>query len=127
MEETTEEKKKQQNGDINKLTLKQEHYLKRELLTQQLDHEVERLADFKNIGMFGYPFIAHQGPAKYVDGAQQFPILRHIFIEYVKGFPFIRMASDKEFWQDTVQPFLEGFAARGISSSEDREEATKRQ
>jgi hypothetical protein len=118
---------KQENGNDFELTLKQEHYLKRELLTLQLDHEVVNLADFNNIGIFGYPFIDRKNPSKYADGIQQFPILQHIFIEYIKSFPFVSSASDKDFWQDTVQPFLEGFAARGISSSEDREEATKRQ
>lgn len=109
------------------LSLKQEHYLKRELLKLQIDREVEGLADFNNIGIFGYPFIDHNNPSKYADGFEKFPILRHIFLNYIKSFPFVSSASDAEFWQGTVQPFLEGFASKGISSSEDREEASKRQ
>jgi len=44
----------------------------------------------------------------------------------VRNFPFLDQAREKEFWQDKVQVFLESFAKKHISSSEDRLEETKR-
>jgi len=44
----------------------------------------------------------------------------------VRNFPFLDQAREKEFWQDRLQVFLESFATKQISSSEDRLEETKR-
>jgi hypothetical protein len=44
----------------------------------------------------------------------------------VRNFPFLDQAREKEFWQDKLQAFLESFAMKQISSSEDRLEETKR-
>jgi hypothetical protein len=54
------------------------------------------------------------------------PILRFIFVNHVRNFPFLDQAREKEFWQDKLQVFLESFANKHISSSEDRHEETKR-
>lgn len=44
----------------------------------------------------------------------------------MREFPFLDKAKEKEFWQDKLQTFLESFASKNISSSEDRLEETKR-
>ncbi len=44
----------------------------------------------------------------------------------MRNFPFLDQAREKEFWQDKLQVFLESFANKHISSSEDRLEETKR-
>ena len=56
----------------------------------------------------------------------ELPILRYIFVHHVREFPFLDKAKEKEFWQDKLQAFLESFASKNISSSEDRLEETKR-
>lgn len=55
-----------------------------------------------------------------------FPIVRHMFVHHIKTFPFLSKADDREFWQLRLQAFLESFADKNISSSEDRAEDTKR-
>lgn len=47
-------------------------------------------------------------------------------MHHVRNFPFLDKAREKEFWQDKLQVFLESFANKNISSSEDRLEETKR-
>lgn len=56
----------------------------------------------------------------------ELPLLRYIFVNHVRKFPFLNQAREKEFWQDKLQVFLESFASKYISSSEDRLEETKR-
>uniref|UniRef100_A0A8H7NA32 PX domain-containing protein n=1 Tax=Bionectria ochroleuca TaxID=29856 RepID=A0A8H7NA32_BIOOC len=56
----------------------------------------------------------------------ELPILRYIFVNHIRDFPFLDKAREKEFWQDKLQVFLESFAGKRISSSEDRLEETKR-
>lgn len=133
------------NDSTMSMSLIQEHLLKRELVSLQIDHEVVQLDDFKNIGNFGSPFIRskrvasrsntgssrHNGgqsmSVTYSDGYREFPLLRNMFVKCVKTFPFISAADEVAFWQGKVQPFIESFADKDISSTADREEATKRQ
>jgi hypothetical protein len=72
----------------------------------------------------------------------ELPLLRYMFVHHVRNFPFLDRAKEKEFWQDKLQmvcafsschtptntciQFLESFATKRISSSEDRLEETKR-
>ncbi|KAI4177921.1 MAG: hypothetical protein LQ343_000005 [Gyalolechia ehrenbergii] len=107
------------------LTGKQEHYLKRELLSQQVDFEITELASPTALQRFGAPFRSHYGEVAPVDS--DLPILRFIFVHHVRNFPFLDQAREKEFWQDKLQVFLELFAQKHISSSEDRLEESKRQ
>ncbi|KAL9003507.1 MAG: hypothetical protein Q9188_003633 [Gyalolechia gomerana] len=106
------------------LTGKQEHYLKRELLSQQVDFEITELASPTALQRFGAPFRSHYGEVAPVDS--DLPILRFIFVHHVRNFPFLDQAREKEFWQDKLQVFLELFAQKHISSSEDRLEESKR-
>ncbi|KAL8785449.1 MAG: hypothetical protein Q9213_003379 [Squamulea squamosa] len=108
----------------NALTGKQEHYLKRELLSQQVDFEITELASPTALQRFGAPFRSDYGEVAPVDS--DLPILRFIFVHHVRNFPFLDRAREKEFWQDKLQVFLELFAQKHISSSEDRLEESKR-
>ncbi|CAD6570517.1 MAG: hypothetical protein ASARMPRED_003770 [Alectoria sarmentosa] len=106
------------------LTGKQEHYLKRELLSGQVIYEISELASTTALQRFGAPFRSEFGEIAPVDS--DLPILRYIFVHHVRNFPFLDQAREKEFWQDKLQVFLESFAGKHISSSEDRLEETKR-
>ncbi|KAI9694593.1 MAG: hypothetical protein M1822_000209 [Bathelium mastoideum] len=106
------------------LTGKQEHYLKRELISQQVKNEVSELASTTALQRFGAPFRSDAGEVPPEDS--ELPILRYIFVHHIRNFPFLDQAREKEFWQDKLQVFLESFASKHISSSEDRLEETKR-
>nr|POF26387.1 px domain-containing protein [Quercus suber] len=106
------------------LTGKQEHYLKRELLSHQTQYEVHELSHPTALQRFGAPFRSDAGEVAPEDS--ELPILRFIFVHHIRNFPFLDQAKEKEFWQDKLQVFLESFANKHISSSEDRAEQTKR-
>ncbi|CAK7566832.1 MAG: hypothetical protein SEPTF4163_004786 [Sporothrix epigloea] len=106
------------------LTGKQEHYLKRELLGEQAKWEISELNSPTALRRFGAPFRSDLGDVSPLDSS--LPILRYIFVHHVREFPFLDKAKEKEFWQDKLQVFLESFATKNISSSEDRLEETKR-
>ena len=106
------------------LTGKQEHYLKRELISQEIHAEIQELNSPTALRRFGAPFKSDFGEVSPVDS--ELPILRYIFVNHVRNFPFLDKAKEKEFWQEKLQVFLESFANKHISSSEDRLEETKR-
>lgn len=106
------------------LTGKQEHYLKRELIARQVRSEINELNSPTALQRFGAPFRSEFGEVAPVDS--ELPILRYIFVHHVRNFPFLDQAKEKEFWQDKLQVFLESFANKHVSSSEDRLEETKR-
>ncbi|EMR86766.1 putative px domain-containing protein [Botrytis cinerea BcDW1] len=106
------------------LTGKQEHYLKRELISQQVKFEITELNSPTALQRFGAPFKSDRGEVSPLDS--ELPILRYIFVHHVREFPFLDKAKEKEFWQDKLQVFLQSFAEKHISSSEDRLEETKR-
>ncbi|RPA77946.1 hypothetical protein BJ508DRAFT_212411 [Ascobolus immersus RN42] len=106
------------------LTGKEEHYLKRELISQQVHFEIAELNSPTALQRFGAPFRSPLGEVAPVDS--ELPILRYIFVNHIRNFPFLDQAREKDFWQDRLQVFLESFANKHISSSEDRAEETKR-
>ncbi|KGO69954.1 protein of unknown function DUF3818, PX-associated [Penicillium italicum] len=106
------------------LTGKQEHYLKRELIAREVRSEIFELNSPTALQRFGAPFRSDFGEVAPVDS--ELPILRYIFVHHVRNFPFLDQAREKEFWQDKLQIFLESFANKHVSSSEDRLEETKR-
>ncbi|KAL4775142.1 hypothetical protein BDW60DRAFT_214504 [Aspergillus nidulans var. acristatus] len=116
-----------QDGDLGYkpvLTGKQEHYLKRELIARQVQKEISELNSPTALRRFGAPFKSDFGEVAPIDS--ELPILRYIFVHHVRNFPFLDQAREKEFWQDKLQVFLESFANKNVSSSEDRLEETKR-
>lgn len=98
--------------------------LKRELLSQQVKYEITELASPTALQRFGAPFRSDKGEVAPEDS--ELPILRYIFVHHVRNFPFLDQAKEEEFWQAKLQVFLESFANKRISGSEDRLEDTKR-
>jgi hypothetical protein len=98
--------------------------LKRELISQQVKFEITELNSPTALQRFGAPFKSDFGEVSPLDS--DLPILRYIFVHHVREFPFLDKAKEKEFWQDKLQVFLQSFANKHISSSEDRLEETKR-
>lgn len=86
--------------------------------------EISELNSPTALQRFGAPFKSDRGEVSPLDS--ELPILRYIFVHHVREFPFLDKAKEKEFWQDKLQVFLESFASKNISSSEDRLEETKR-
>ncbi|KAK5089277.1 hypothetical protein LTR70_006799 [Exophiala xenobiotica] len=119
-----EERKKSIPPEGQLLTGKEEHYLKRELISREVYAEIQELNTPTALQRFGAPFRSQYGEVPPVDS--ELPILRYLFVHHVRNFPFLDKAREKEFWQDKVQVFLESFASKYISSSEDRLEETKR-
>ena len=94
------------------------------MISRQTEFEISELSTPTALQRFGAPFRSDAGevPPEHSD----LPLLRYIFVHHVRNFPFLDQAREKEFWQDKLQVFLESFATKHISSSEDRLEETKR-
>ncbi|ODV88738.1 hypothetical protein CANCADRAFT_128061 [Tortispora caseinolytica NRRL Y-17796] len=97
----------------------QEHYLKRELISQQTTYEFDLLSRPGALGHIGRPF---KGVS-----TGQFQLINYMLNKFVKTFPFVRSANEKEFWQDNVQVFIEMFLGADLSTVEDHSENLKRQ
>ncbi len=78
--------------------------LKRELISQQTNWEIQDLASPSALQRFGAPFRSEKGEVKPQDS--EFPLLRYIFVNHVRNFPFLDQAKEKEFWQDKLQTVL---------------------
>ena len=82
------------NGDIKSpippdghlLTGKQEHYLKRELISREVHDEIQELNTPTALQRFGAPFRSPYGEVSPVDS--ELPVLRYIFVNHVRNFPF---------------------------------------
>lgn len=75
--------------------------LKRELISQQVQWEIAELNSPTALQRFGAPFRSPLGEVAPVDS--ELPILRFIFVNHVRNFPFLDQAKEKEFWQDRLQ------------------------
>lgn len=82
--------------------------LKRELISRQVKQEIGELNSPTALERFGAPFKSPLGEVEPIDS--ELPILRYIFVNHLRNFPFLDQAKEKEFWQDRVQvvctPFL---------------------
>jgi hypothetical protein len=83
------------------LTGKQEHYLKRELVSEQVRWEINELNSPTALRRFGAPFKSDHGEVP--PHESELPILRYIFVHHVRDFPFLDKAREREFWQDKLQ------------------------
>ncbi|KAK9496229.1 hypothetical protein V1508DRAFT_347229 [Lipomyces doorenjongii] len=142
-------------GSPGILTGQQEHYLKKELISLQLEREIASLGIPDALRRFGAPFRADDtnGSAssngkngrlgffigrnsttsvsgskvnEVSPGDSDFPILRHVFVNHIRNFPFLDQTKETEFWQHKVQTFWESFSTKRISTTDDRTEETKR-
>ena len=100
----------------------QRHYLKKLLLTKLIENELSSLNDPSGLQQLGPPFDSSIDPTN-----TRLPILCFVFHRFVCSFPFLGQTDQDSLWRDKVQPFLESFASKRISSSEDRSESSKRE
>lgn len=75
--------------------------LKRELLSEQVKHEIHELNSPTALRRFGAPFKSEFGEVSPLES--ELPVLRYIFVHHVRDFPFLDKAREKEFWQDKLQ------------------------
>lgn len=104
------------------LSVEHEHLLKRELIRLQLNEESLRLDNLVNVDSLGKPFVR---PGGIYDSGDEFPLYRYVLTHFIVTFPLLKKA-DNKFWQESAQPFIQGLASKDISSSADRDQATKR-
>ncbi|KAK0553655.1 hypothetical protein OC845_001127 [Tilletia horrida] len=106
--------------DPLKLTPIRAHYLKKALIRLQVENEFRALSKKDALGTFGPPF--RPSPlARRTD----LPFLRFMFQHFVLTFPFLRSAPPN-FFADKVQVFVDRFLEKNISTSDERDETTKR-
>ncbi|CAG8526175.1 2631_t:CDS:10 [Paraglomus occultum] len=100
------------------LTPLQEHYFKKELITRQIEKELQFLSRHGTLDSLGLPFSSSsltESPT---------PFLHFVFQNCVNTFPFLQNGG-VELWQK-VQEFIGEFSKKNISTSATRDEATKR-
>ncbi|ABN65748.2 predicted protein [Scheffersomyces stipitis CBS 6054] len=114
------------NDFLDGLTPAQEHFLKKYLLEYRLSDELHTFSRADVCELVGFPFKTTLKKS----GFDVLPLSTFYMRNFVAQFPFIASNSDnvqRAFWQETVQPFVESFNSKNISSSEERQtNATKR-
>ena len=106
------------------LTPLRSHYLKKYLISKQIQNEIDLLNEPNSLSYFGPPF------KSYIDNDNNdelidIPFLKFIFNNFIINFPFLRSTPDN-FWSDKVQVFVKEFLERNLASTGDEEELTKR-
>lgn len=116
-----------------KFTPKQIHYLKRELITLELQKELTLLSENATLR----PLFPVDNPANGLAAGlaivptsvmslhSDTPLLRYAFNRFVLTFPLLQDVDRIEFW-GKVQHFLDEFRKLGITSSAERSEMTRR-
>lgn len=125
------------------LTPQEDHYLKNQLLADQLESEFQKSWDdhTKFLPNLGYPFV----PAERLLATHQndYPILKFVFLEFIKRFPYFRDVDTKmgldpidsippdstnnnAFFRTKIMPFFNYILSKNLSSSADRQELSKR-
>lgn len=104
----------------SRLTPLRAHYLKKTLVKLEMEKEIQLLSRQDALSLLGPPF----KPSKQTQQVS-LPLLRFLFHHFVLTFPFLRSAPPN-FFADKVQVFVDRFAERNISSTDDRDETTKR-
>jgi hypothetical protein len=66
-----------------------------------VQYEITELNSPTALQRFGAPFRSPLGEVAPEDS--ELPILRYIFVNHVRKFPFLDQAKEKEFWQDRLQ------------------------
>jgi len=118
--------------DKNELSPLRAHYLKRELVTLRLVQELEEFLQPDALSVLGPPFAPAQPGTNVPTSVQarqardvDLPFTRFLFHHFILSFPMLAKAQPS-FFSDKLQPFVHSFLARNISTSDDREEMSKR-
>lgn len=114
--------------DPNALTPLRAHYLKRELVTLQLQAELESLAHPDCLAVLGPPFAPSKpgGTAPIRDARDvDLPFTRFLLHHFVLTFPMLAPVQPT-FYKDKLQPAVSSFLSRNISTSDERDHPTKR-
>ncbi|GAB5586641.1 hypothetical protein Unana1_01541 [Umbelopsis nana] len=98
------------------LNPKETHYLKRELVTQEIHNEVEKLTQSSS-------FKTLLDKETHLNDSE-LPFLRYLFTNLVLEFPFLKKEQDDKFW-DKCETFLTEFQKRRIGST-DKSELSQR-
>ncbi|PWN97790.1 hypothetical protein FA09DRAFT_329956 [Tilletiopsis washingtonensis] len=107
--------------DDMRLTPLRAHYLKKTLLSLQVEREIKSLSQKDALSTFGPPFHASASVSR-----ADVPVLRFLFHHFILTFPFLRSAP-ANFWGDKVQVFVSRFLERNISGTTPEEgEVSKR-
>ncbi|CAG8570623.1 576_t:CDS:10 [Paraglomus brasilianum] len=106
----------QKNAPV--LTPLQEHYFKKELITRQIEKELQFLSRHGTLNSLGQPFSSASLTASPT------PFLHFVFQNCINTFPFLQNGG-VELWHK-VQEFIGEFSKKNISTSATRDEATKR-
>ncbi|RCK67124.1 hypothetical protein Cantr_02474 [Candida viswanathii] len=113
---------------LSHLTASQEHFLKKFLLEEELSKELHAFSNPNCCEILGYPFKSTTYLS--TQPSKDLPLLSFFFRHFLATFPFITNNSptdQQDFWQHTLQPFIESFNSKPISGSLEREEhVTKR-
>lgn len=132
------------SSDPLALTPLRAHYLKRELVTLEFIAELQTLDSPGALSLLGPPFLPK---SRFINGLPQpppmegsieaeaerrgteastdLPFLRFVFNHFVLSFPFLANCQPS-FFSHKLQPFVYSFVSRNISSTDEREEDTKR-
>lgn len=117
----------------------QQHFLKRELLKLQIESEVLKFNDATSLRHFGYPF-SPSDPSHFdkissdalssssSEVNNEFPLTKFAFTNFMLSFPLLSKSHQDwdALWVHKVQVLYEKFMSMDMSSTIDREEATKR-
>ncbi|RUS33238.1 PX-associated-domain-containing protein [Jimgerdemannia flammicorona] len=115
------------------LNPKQVHYLKRELITLELEKELNLLGENATLRTLfptdnpadGITAGLATVPTSMMALRADTPLLRHAFNQYVLTFPLLQDTDRVEFW-GKVQRFLDEFRKLQITNSAERTELTRR-
>ena len=87
------------------------HYLKKSLVSLQLQRELQ---DIDNVAFLGPPFHPPNSSAR----TRDLPFLNYIFRHFVLSFPFMA-AAPNDFYSHKLQPFLDSLFARNLFDDPD--------
>ncbi|CAG8436660.1 6376_t:CDS:10 [Ambispora gerdemannii] len=103
----------------------QAHYLKKELISRQIQKELEILSEQQQTETIATTITDNtDNPNLEITRSTQTPFLQFIFSEFILTFPFLTN-TEKDFWVKCLE-FIKEFQKKNISGSSTRNEATKR-
>ncbi|EEB07406.1 fungal protein [Schizosaccharomyces japonicus yFS275] len=106
------------------LDAKEYHYLKKELISLQVEREFSILSNPDNLAHLGLPFKLPDGSFLRYEESET-PVIRFIFRRFALTFPFLDSSTQVEFWNENVRSFLVAVAEAQKSFVSDAENSSK--